>query len=287
METPGSREVTWRLEMAHALIGQLPSDAGLRATVIAGSTARGYSDAYSDIELILFWDAAPDPDQRRAIMAALEATYRYRPADPGYESAYLVRGVPVDVWHLTVADHTRTLDSVLHGHSVDLVLNNRVEITQTAIPVAGVELIASWRGRVRHYPPELAQRFFAEYLPHFHLRHLGLAAHRSNPTASYHTLSDIQCSLFMVLLALNRMWFPTFRWMYPTIDRMPLAPARLGARLRQMYVVDPPAAVEQLRDVLRETVALVEYHCPDLDRRWTDWARYGLELRTQVVSKPS
>lgn len=211
MPAPASQETAWRIDFARALIGRLPTYPGLRATVIAGSTARGYSDPYSDIELILLWDEPPDAQQRRAIMEALGASYRYPPDHPAYESAYLVRGVPVDVWQLMIADQTGLLDAVLRDHSVDLGLNSRVETLWSAIPVTGAELVAGWQERASHYPASLADRFFADYLPHFHLRQLGLAAHRSNPTAFYHTLSDIQCSLFLVLLALNGMWFPTFK----------------------------------------------------------------------------
>lgn len=68
---------------------------------------------------------------------------------------------------------------------------------------------------------------------------------------------------------------------------MPVVPHDLGDRLRRMYVSDPPDAIEQLRDVLRETVDLIELRVPDLNRRSIEWARYGLELRPRVVVAPT
>jgi hypothetical protein len=279
--------VAWRLALARDLTAGLRRFPDLRAVVVGGSVARGYSDAWSDLELLLYWDVDPDPDLRLDVMAALGAAFRYGPDRPGHWSAYLVGSFPVDVWHRTGAAEEVALDAVLRDYSLDLIANNLLDTIRSGIPLAGDERIQPWKDRLAVYPDELAARFLEHYLPHFHLRHLTYAARRDNPTAFYHTLSDIQCSLFLVLLALNGHWFPTYRWMYRALDAMPIVPAAIGLRLRQMYREPPLMATDQLREVLVETLDLVKTRFPRLDPLLLEPDRYELDLAPVAHEPPA
>lgn len=268
-------EVRWRREFAREIVGALPPLPTLRAAVVAGSVARGYSDPYSDIELIFVWESAPDPATRRAIRERWGAAHRLSPADRRYESALLVRGVPVDLWHRTVAEEEAALDRVLIDHSRDLGANAELDTIRTALPLRGEETVRAWQARAVEYPEALAAGFLREQLPNFHLRQLGLAAVRDNPTASYHILSDLHCTLFLVLLALNGAYFPTFKWLYRRLAELPVAPEAVAARLRRQFAEPPPVAAAHLRDLLLETLALVEAQRPQFDPDVLAWAQHG------------
>lgn len=273
----------WRLDLARDLSTNLYRYAGIQAIVVGGSVARGYSDAFSDLELMLFWDKAPALDVRHEIIADLRAEYRYPDIDSGHDTALLIRGVPVDLWHNTVAGEYAAMDTVLHEYSLDLTASNVLDTVRTCIPLYGEDLVQQWKERVQEYPEELAARFLQTYLPHFHLRQLNLAARRNNPTAFYHILSDIQCSLFLILLALNRSYFPTYKWMYHSLVGMPTGPRQIAARLRQMFHEPPLRAATQLHAVLAETLAIVEAHYPQVD---TAFAHYGLDQTPRAYKIP-
>ncbi len=266
-------DVGWRYGFARDLVGALPQFPGLCAAVIGGSVARGYSDPYSDIELLLFWERMPDPATRRAILEVWRAEQRLLVGD----HALLVRGVPVDLWQRTVDDEEAILDRVLRDHSRDMTANAEIDMVNTGLPLRGAALVQNWQARTANYPEALALGFLREQLPNFHLRQLGLAAVRDNPTAFYHTLSDLHCTLFLVLLALNGAYFPTFKWLYRRLDELAVAPPAAAARLRQMFLEPPPVAAAQLQTMLLETLALVEEHCPQLDASVLAWARHGVE----------
>ena len=202
--------------LARELIAGLPSLPELRAAFVGGSVARGYSDAYSDIELLFFWEPEPDVATRRAILDAWRADHRLPTAHPSHDSALSVRGVPVDLWQRTVAAQEALLDRVLRDHSRDLAANAELDMIRTALPLHGEDLVRRWQERAATYPEALALGFLGEQLPQLHLRHLGFAAVRDNPTAFYHTLSDLHCTLFLVLLALNGSYFPTFKPIRPS-----------------------------------------------------------------------
>jgi predicted nucleotidyltransferase len=266
-------QVQWRLDFARR-VSKLCKYPGVCAIVTGGSVARGYSDIYSDLELILYWDRIPEPDVKRSITADLGAEYRYPKIDQGYESAFLINGFPVDIWHHTVADEESVMDKVLREYSLDLNANNVLDTVRNCIPLYGSEFIQKWKNQAEAYPEELSVRFLQTYLPHFHLRQINFAANRDNPTAYYAMLSAIQSSLFLVILALNESYFPTYKWMYNRIADLPHVPLNLGSRLRQMFYEPPIRAVTQLHSVLTETLAIVEERYPQVD---VEFARYGLD----------
>jgi len=273
----------WRLEFAQTLSTHLQQFADFQVIAALGSVARGYSDAYSDLELLLVWKELPNPAQQSVLLQALHAEHRYPAFDPGYQSAFRIQGIPVDLWHTTIAQEEAVIHAVLHDLSLDLVANNRLDTLCSCIPLYGAAQVAEWKTRIQAYPRELALRFTQAYVRHFHLRQLNLAAHRDNPTTFYHTLSDIHCSLFLVLLALNTSYFPTFKWMYPALRRMPSTPLQIAERLQSMFYEPPLQAAAQLRAILSETLDMVERAYPQLD---TSYPRYGLDQEPQIFTAP-
>ena len=266
-------QTEWRLEAARTLAEKLKEADGIRAVVAAGSAARSYSDVYSDLELIAYWDRPPGMEEKRAIAGELGAVHRYPKIDHGHESALEIEGFPVDLWHKSVSEEEGVLDRVLKGFSTDLGDNNVADTVRTGIPLYGEELIREWQARTEEYPDKLARRFLDGYLPHFHLRQLHFAARRNNPAAFCNILSNIHSSLFIVLLALNGSYFPTYKWMFKRLHELPAKPENLEWRLREMYKESPPKAAGRMREVLEETLELVKDRYPDLD---TEFARYGI-----------
>ncbi|EMR07257.1 hypothetical protein C772_00902 [Bhargavaea cecembensis DSE10] len=267
-------QTEWRLEAARTLTEKLKDKTGIRAVMVGGSAARGYADVYSDLELIAYWDRPPGTEEKRAIAGGLGAVRRYPKIDHGHESALEIEGFPVDLWHKSVSEEEGVLDRVLNGFSTELGDNNVVDTVHTGIPLYGEELVQSWQTRTEEYPDELARSFLDGYLPHFHLRQLDFAARRNNPAALYNILSNIQSSLFIVLLALNGSYFPTYKWMFKRLHELPAKPENLEWRLREMYKESPTKAAARLREVLEETLQLVKDRYPDLD---TEFARYGID----------
>ena len=82
----------WRREFAQRLSTHLQQFAEIQAIAVLGSVARGYSDAYSDLELLLVWNELPSPDQQSTLLRALHAQHRYPTFDPGYQSAFRIQG---------------------------------------------------------------------------------------------------------------------------------------------------------------------------------------------------
>ena len=59
MTIPSNPHVQWRLDVARKLAEKIRAFPGVQAIVVGGSVARDYADAYSDLELPIFWDELP------------------------------------------------------------------------------------------------------------------------------------------------------------------------------------------------------------------------------------
>jgi hypothetical protein len=59
----------------------------------------------------------PSPEQQSLLLRALHADYRYPHFDPGYHSAFRIQGIPVDLWHTTIAQGVTPSSGSLIGWS--------------------------------------------------------------------------------------------------------------------------------------------------------------------------
>jgi len=262
MENP---HVQWRIDFAKHLKERLLAFEGIKAIVIAGSVARDYADAYSDLELPIFWEALPDDATRHAIVAALDASFLYAYDGPAREDQLMISGFQVDLWHITVAHQDAILEDVLHNHHFDLSRLNALDTIRSCIPLYGAEIVQNWKRRAREYPEALAEQIVREHLNSFGMADLFVLAQRNNPTAFYAQLSFLQHEIFLVLLALNRSYFPTFKWLYQVLDSMPIQPVATGQRFRQAFEGTCQDALIDTKQVLQETLQLVEKQFPLID----------------------
>ncbi len=273
----------WRLDVARRLAAHISAFPGVQAIVVGGSVARGYADAYSDLEMPIFWESLPGDDTRHALVAALGAEFLYGYDGPSLEDQLLVHGFQVDLWHNTIAVEEATIDGVLHGYSTDLGDSNFMDTVRACIPLYGEGIIRGWKERAQDYPDELALRAIRERLPAFQTSQLAIAAQRDNPTEFYAGLSQLQQALFLVLLAMNRAYFPTFKWMYRVLETMAVQPKDTASRLRRAFAVPYPEAAAGMAGVLDEMLALVEQRFPQLD---TSRARRRLAYTRAAYEKP-
>jgi len=205
--------VKWRIDFAKQLARHLVGFKGIKTIVIAGSVAHGWADEYSDIEIPIFWEKLPDDDTRHEMVNALNASFIYAYDGPAREDQLLIDGVQVDLWHVSTAHQEEILDAVLNNYQFDLSTLNALDTIRSCIPLFGHEIVQRWKHRAEEFPDELAFNIIRQHLANFSIAELFLLALRDNPTAFYSQLSFLQQEAFIVLLALNRMYFPTFKWL--------------------------------------------------------------------------
>ena len=255
----------WRLEFAHEISQKLSGYPGIRAIIAGGSVARGYADEYSDLELPLYWNELPGDALRLAIAADLGADFLYPYNGPANEDNLLIHGFQVDLWHNTVQQEEQVFEKVLREHDMDAGDSNFMDTVRFCIPLYGEDIIATWKEKAAIYPEALARLQVEQALNGLQATHLAILAQRGNPTLFYGQVSQIQQQVFLMLLALNRRYFPTYKWMYPTLAEMTVKPVNIESRLRRAFTCDPLEAAEDTMRVVEETLRLVQEQFPQLD----------------------
>jgi len=275
--------IVWRMDVARGIASRLASLGGMRAIAVGGSVARGLADSYSDLEMLLIWEEQPTDAVRHAIVVDLGATFLYDYNGPACEDNLLLDGLQVDFWHNTVAHEEAVLDAVLEGYSTDEGDSNFLDTVRACLPLYGHGILARWKDGARGYPDELATRVITRHIGGFWSGHLEAHAHRDNPTAYYAALCALQEHLFWVLLALNREYYPSQKWLYAYLERMATAPPDVAARLRCTFSAPADVAGEEMLRLMSETLDLVEGRFPEVN---TGPARRRLGVRRTPLQPP-
>jgi predicted nucleotidyltransferase len=278
-----NKQAAWRLELARRLAGIIQTFAGVRAILVAGSVARGWADEYSDLEIAIFWDPAPSDEQRLEMITALGGRLLYGYDGPSQEDQLLIDGFQVDLWQNTVAQEEAVFEAVLRDHVLDMGSSNFLDTVRAGIALYGEDLIANWKEKAAQYPREAAAQVVRDLLPEFHLGYLEVLIRRDALPAFYAQVVRLQQVIFLTLLALNRAYFPTYKWMLPVLEKLETKPDDVIARFRQALTGPTEETAADMQALVEETLRLVETHLPEVD---TTSARQRMAYRRAVFSAP-
>jgi hypothetical protein len=78
-------------------------------------------------------------------------------------------------------------------------------------------------------------------------------------------MTFLQQEVFLILLALNQMYFPTFKWLYQTLESMQVKPENIGHRFRQAFKASCEEAITDTELILKETLCLVRKQFPQIE----------------------
>jgi predicted nucleotidyltransferase len=257
--------VRWRTEKAREFAKRIAAYENIEAIVVGGSVARGYADEYSDVEIIIFWDILPNDTTRYRIVDDLQGRFLFRYNGPAREDQLIIDGLQVDLWHISVSHQESTIDRVLNHYQSDLGSLNAMDTIRNCIPLFGEKLVQGWKIQAIQYPQQLTNMIISEHAESFRVDYLTQFNNRKDPTGFYNQLSFLQQEAFLVLLALNQMYFPTFKWLYASLENMQLKPVNTAERFRKAYEVPHDSAISGTMQILEEIIQLVEDQLPDYD----------------------
>lgn len=271
------------LALARRVAAVYTASGKVKASAVLGSVARRQSDAFSDLDLGVYYETMPTEREIAAGRATLGAAHLLRlpgGADDGIADIFALDGVECQVIHCTIARIEEDLSAVLDrcdtAHEKHAVVGGILD----ALPLSGEEMIAGWQARAAAYPDALAHAVVRDHLKFWPYQVLEKRIiPRDAPLFLHKALLDDEKNLLSVLSGLNRLYpHLEFKRLDAYAARMRIAPPDLATRLTQALHAEPPAAIALLRAVIEETFALVERHLPDVDtaearRRYTQAPR--------------
>jgi hypothetical protein len=228
--------------------------------LLTGSAARGDSDYYSDIDLLIYYDAKPGEGALRAVGERL-----------GVEDAggtFFLGGVECQAGLVTVAETEEWLAEVLERFVARTMAQKIVEGILAGRALHGADLIGRWQARAAAYPDGLARSMVEAYLQFFPLWQFPhKVATRDTALWVHQVLVEAAQNLLGVLAGLNRRYYSPFQLKraHRFMDELRLAPPHLAARLDNLLMVDQVSASADLERLVQDTVDLVDRHMPEVD----------------------
>lgn len=253
------------MELARNLAAQFARVPGVRAVGVGGSLASGAGDPDSDVDLYVFADPLPTPQQRAAVMAAtggsLRADLDLSYWDAGDEWIH-PSGIEVDIVLWTPAWIAARLRSVLVEHRAEIGYTTCFWHTMRGlVPLADDGWLAALQAFAdRPYPEELAHNIVArnhpllrEIIPAY-ANQLAKAVGRGDAVSVNHRLGALLASYFDIVFAANRVPHPGEKRLIAQAQRLCASlPERFSDDLESVLAADSPqvlARVEALLDHL-------------------------------------
>ncbi len=261
----------WRIELARELTPFYSSHPGTRMVIVSGSTPKGLSDAYSDLDVIVFWDemdvawleAAP----LRDVECELVYSRKMGESDVYLESYYFGE-LKADFGHVTLDEWKKEVDSVL----VDLDTSDSTQGAlggfRSSLPLYGEALFEEWRKRVDAYPEGLAEKMVRQNMRMFVPGYLlNQALGRGEVIAYYDGLCRMLKNQLGILCGLNRMYSFTEepRWVEYYLGKMEVRPERAWERMSGVITAEGGEGVEILEGLTNDVLSPIEEHMPDVD----------------------
>lgn len=260
-----------------------------KAAMVTGSAATGKADFYSDVEMFIYYDKLPSIEKLQSARKQNRGSEPIRIFD-GYSEGffgefYFIDGVEFQIGNVTIAFWEQEMATVLKELDVTSGLQKALSGMLDCIPLYGEGLIQKWKRQITNYPDELAQGMIEKHLDFFPIWALQEHLATRDTTLFQHQIRlEAGQNLLGVLAGLNRLYYSTFQFkrMRQFIEKMNIAPENLYMRLESLYHQEPLSAASQLKELVAETVKLVELHMPEID---TSKVRRSL-ARQQQVWKP-
>jgi len=263
-----------RLKIARKNASNYLTNPQLKAIGITGSVARDQADAYSDIDMSIYYEKLPLEEELKATYEQNQGSDYIIYADELEEGAiveqYFVQGIKCDFGHVTIERFERDLKMLLEECEPDNLMLKVLEGIVDMLPLHGTEIINQWKAKVANYPDKLAQAIVKK---HLNFRPLWVIQNYGVQRNDLLFLTDefliATKNIIGVLLGLNRLYHPVraapLKGMDKLIQKMNTAPDNLSFRLKQLFREEPHTAVTKLGELIEETFTLVKIHMPEVD----------------------
>lgn len=239
----------------------------IQAIVVSGSTARQFSDEYSDLELAIFWKEAPLEEERNSPLKKLGAQVS-RQITPDNDFFYgvdnfLVGDFAVDVVHNLCPRFQQLVESIVSAQSADTKRENLVAMCQSFFPVFGGNFVRELQS-ICLYTTEFANKLLGVLEP-ANIGVMTMHAQRGDVLSFQRFLCKGVEDLLRLCCILNYRFFPQPKRLKPLLSNLKTCPENFEKRILEIFRLTPTKAIEEYSSLLTETLHLLseDFDLPD------------------------
>lgn len=218
----------WRLALAQQIAHHYSINPKVRAVSLGGSVAQGCADRYSNIDLAVYWSEAPTQKERRDMLTRARGRrgilVHYNREAGCWMDHYEVDGVTICVRHITVETTERLLADVLERSDPALAKQQHLAALVSALPLSDPSLLTNWQRQAMVYLHALSVAMVRAYLLFRPGWEQEMLAERNDLLLLYDSVCTEQKLMFLVLMGLNRLYYPGWQRMERLVKQMQVAP---------------------------------------------------------------
>lgn len=284
----------WRCDIARRIAPIIARNPAVSAIMVSGSTSRDRADSFSDIEIGVFWSRPPRDEERMAPIEPAGGTFweldPYDPEDEVWMEEWGLNELKIDMRNMTVAGLERQLQTVLVEHDTTPFRQYTLSAVQYGIPLHGREIIQSWQERLAAYPMGLQEAMVRRYIAG-ELREwcwwIDQLLSRGDTPLVYQSFNEAIFSVISILMGLNKIYHPGYKWLKYSLAEMPIQPENLGERIEQAYQLAPHQGFAIIQSLVLESYDLAVHALPQLAEEITHARTRFLHQRKHFEHEPS
>jgi hypothetical protein len=256
-----SPDSQWRIDLAR----QIATKYSAEAIMLVGSPVMGLSDAYSDVDILMFWDTIPDENIRRKLITSLSGRIREMrdgspdandPALQNLEDMFHLGAydLKIDITHITIASQQKLIDDVVLRYDTHYYKMGAMYGLSHSMALSGESLIAKWQAEIRFLPDALKQKLMQQYTQMWAYPVLEkLLIARDDVLYANRIINEI-CEKVVYMLVIANAQYPPIRLKHLPyiIESLEHKPPNLLKRITQICSLSPtealPIAVQLVED---------------------------------------
>jgi Domain of unknown function (DUF4037) len=240
------------------------------AVLLGGSVSRNWNDAYSDIELFVFWKESPTDEDRKSAINTVNGSiidfHHYE--DEEWSETYITKGIKLEISNFLTATINSVIDDVMIKFDTSLDKQCLVASVFDGIALGGGEIISEFKKKVKVYPKELSEAMIRDniYLgTRWNNREALLA--REDWLMLYKVIISVQTNMMGILFGLNRLYVhhPAFKWHKHSLGAMKIVPKDVLNRFTSILVGHPKDSIGELEGIVYEIYHLAQREHPTID----------------------
>jgi hypothetical protein len=269
----------WRIELAR----QIVTHYNAAAVMLVGSPVMGLADAYSDIDMLMFWHSVPTEAERVAIAQSLggrivelgdtSAEPKDDPALQSQSEAYVIGNydLKIDITHITIASQQKLIDDVVLRYETHEYKLGAVEGLSHCMALTGQALIAKWQEEIRLLPDALAHKLMRQYAQMWAQCPLrDMLIRRGDVLYANRALNDIAEKVVYMLVVVQGQYPPLRLKHLPwIIEALELKPTDMLERITQICSLAPAEALPIAAQLVEETFTIVAAQGYDINNART------------------